>query len=720
MKGLNDDIRQTMARNQEILELKRLGRRNYRLTELKAQHRRETLLTAFEYDSRGAWFKLTEREKQEKEYVVKALSCGTFLNPWNDYHLHYREAHFPQQFLEDRDAVLAYVSQKDFQKKFRSSLFEVPESLRDDREVILEVCRKNSKALSVASERLKDDWDVVMAALQEGSSHCLDQFEYVSPRLRRNKDLVRVQMEMACRDDEENFNSLDFLKHAELSTKDEKQLALECMNLLKITGNSSIFLNYCSTALKDDKDVMMRFIEDDSWWMLEYCSERLRACDEVVNAAVSQSSKALRYSLRETDVSSFTVLTNDKDKVVEYLDEGGSLHGLPNDMKTEPEVILKAIRKGYIGFDDIPVCFHEQKAYILAAVDADPEANIYSRLPNHLQNDQELCIEMMKLGYAGAKDMFDNIPELYRSRDAILAAIPIDFEELDQVVARCPFHDDNEVMLEACLRDSLCLELLSDRLISDNDFMRDLILKSSCCAPLLHTSDDFHIQNIDVVAKVIKRCDLHESILLLDDGQLADDVWNNRLVVLEAIKKGWKVLDKVEPGSPLLEDAELVRLAIKECGPSELRYASLTLRNDHDFIHSVANISGQALYHAPDWALQDDDILTTAIANDPCTILACFDGLGVDEDFETVVELASRVRARLELHDTFVRVFLCGIAIVTAHQSPATRCYLPRLDKGFETTITFKKSIAEYLGVPMKEEIHRLRVASTNLSKFGY
>ena len=63
------------------------------------------------------------------------------------------------------------------------------------------------------------------------------------------------------------------------------------------------------------------------------------------------------------------------------------------------------------------------------------------------------------------------------------------------VVARCPFHDDDEVMLKACLRDSMCLDLLSERLLSDDDFMRDLILKSSCCATLLYASDDFHIQN---------------------------------------------------------------------------------------------------------------------------------------------------------------------------------------------------------------------------------
>ena len=92
---------------------------------------------------------------------------------------------------------------------------------------------------------------------------------------------------------------------------------------------------------------------------------------------------------------------------------------------------------------------------------------------------------------------------------------------------------------------------------------------------------------IDVVAKVIERCDFYESSLLLDDGQLSRTVWNNRLVLLEAIKKGWSVLVKVEPGSPLLDDAELVRLAIKECGPSELRFASWTLKNDRDFIHSV-------------------------------------------------------------------------------------------------------------------------------------
>lgn len=138
------------------------------------------------------------------------------------------------------------------------------------------------------------------------------------------------------------------------------------------------------------------------------------------------------------------------------------------------------------------------------------------------------------------------------------------------------------------------------------------------------------------------------------------------------------------------------------------------------FILLFININGRAVRHAAGWVWQDDGILTTAIANDTCTIVECFDGSRDDEDFETVVNFASRVRARLELYDTFVRVFLCGIAIIRPHQSPATRCSLPRLDKGFETTITFKKSIADYLGVPMKEELHPLRTASTNLHKLGY
>ena len=153
-----------------------------------------------------------------------------------------------------------------------------------------------------------------MAAPQEGSSHCLDQFEYASIRLRGNKDLLLAQMEMACRDDEENFISLDFLKHAKLSTKDKKQLALESMSFLKATGNCSIFLEYCSPALKDDKDVMLRFIEEGSWLMLGHCSDRLSACDEVVNLAVSQSNRALKYSLRETDVPSFSAPTDNKNK----------------------------------------------------------------------------------------------------------------------------------------------------------------------------------------------------------------------------------------------------------------------------------------------------------------------------------------------------------------------------------------------------------------------
>jgi len=200
--------------------------------------------------------------------------------------------------------------------------------------------------------------------------------------------------------------------------------------------------------------------------------------------------------------------------------------------------------------------------------------------------------------------------------------------------------------------------------------------------------------------------------ILISTVRLTDGVWSHRSVVVAAINKGWSVLDRLDSESPLRDDAELVRLAVKN-SPSQRQYASTNLRSDHHFILSLVNANGRTMRYAERWLWNDEDVLVAATANSPAAIADCF-GSGSNDDFEHVVAFASRVRSRLKLCDTFVREVLWGIAVVTLHQPPALR-HLLLLDQGTETTVVFMKLIAGYLGVPISAELHRLRKASAIL-----
>lgn len=146
------------------------------------------------------------------------------------------------------------------------------------------------------------------------------------------------------------------------------------------------------------------------------------------------------------------------------------------------------------------------------------------------------------------------------------------------------------------------------------------------------------------------------------------------LHVLAALKKCEQVLHRLDPDSPFLDDAEIVRLAVKKC-PSELLYVSECLRGERKFILSLVKIDGRSLSYADEHLRLNDDVLTAAVANYRKTILNLFDSRSSD-DFERIVLFASRVRSKLELHHTFVNEFLRCISVVGPQEAPANRCRL--------------------------------------------
>ena len=112
----------------------------------------------------------------------------------------------------------------------------------------------------------------------------------------------------------------------------------------------------------------------------------------------------------------------------------------------------------------------------------------------------------------------------------------------------------------------------------------------------------------------------------------------------------------------------------------------------------------------------DFDLLLVAVASSRMTLQAFRHYKGSYGDLSQLIEFASRVNKRFKTAEVFIFEFLRGISIVKPHVAPALRCHLPKLDCGPEIA----RQIAEFVGVPLGEELRHLRSASANLAFWGY
>lgn len=85
-----------------------------------------------------------------------------------------------------------------------------------------------------------------------------------------------------------------------------------------------------------------------------------------------------------------------------------------------------------------------------------------------------------------------------------------------------------------------------------------------------------------------------------------------------------------------------------------------------------------------------------------------------DDEEDFWVDAFRTVQEKLQSHDVFVKVMLGGIMTSKGGSTP-----LSLLNQGTETSSAFIKPIAEYLGVPMGEELRMLRKARKSLAFMG-
>jgi len=159
--------------------------------QLEADHQAHVKRAAILLDAEGRWLKsLSRSERRKREYVLLALQSKKVPQQlkWGSF-----DRHCSNALKHDKEIFMQRLDLEEFESMYKESVFRgLPNRFRDDKEVMLKVVSKSSQTLSLASEKLQNDRDVVMAAIQSPHKCAPLAIQHASNKLQGDKRLARV------------------------------------------------------------------------------------------------------------------------------------------------------------------------------------------------------------------------------------------------------------------------------------------------------------------------------------------------------------------------------------------------------------------------------------------------------------------------------------------------------------------------------------------------
>lgn len=189
---------------------------------------------------------------------------------------------------DDKDIILAAVNNGGIH-----TLSYASERLRDDKEVVLTAVIKNPESLQYASDRLKDSELIVKTAMDRHNER--NPLQYASERLRTNPELLNSNKEVVISDREKAMEAIredhTKLKYVDKSLLNNKDFI---MDAVKVTVG--IAIEYTSDELKKDADVVLASLSRVNINALETAGAEIRDNKDFMMKAVAIRGDALYYA----------------------------------------------------------------------------------------------------------------------------------------------------------------------------------------------------------------------------------------------------------------------------------------------------------------------------------------------------------------------------------------------------------------------------------------
>ena len=487
------------------------------------------------HEARKLWSNiLTDVERNSSPIVYKLLEYSGSHNvfgydPWKEDSFH-RLDDLPNKFINDANAFIAFTTDNGFCRNF-GNYYEVPEQFRDNSDAMKAASSIFPTSLRDASHRIRDDEDIVFAVCVANEWSNMEAIQFASDRLKSDKQFISKCLVVTSKRWEKDKNSghygvYDWLRYGYIFKGHEDDETWsnvsngnftvrdmsDFLNLVPHNQMVDVALHYPNEFFDDEAAILelLKRIEGPTGRasIFDRCSKSVRSKKEVRELIDPNDVQRI-----ETDVDSEVA------DVVNQISAGKikRFDAIPEAYRILGDILSQAVQSGWFDSKDDCMAF---TASIKEAKDVwedrhelwweEYENNsfeLYSSLPEHLQTDEEICLKLLESGYPRYEAMFEKVPSLYRSKQALKAMLNIVDSEFDRqpeeidFIRRSPFRGDKELMVLACNVEEENINLANQELFEDRDFVE----RVSHPAAIARSSAEFQLNNPDLVEAAIEQ-----------------------------------------------------------------------------------------------------------------------------------------------------------------------------------------------------------------------
>ena len=276
----------------------------------------------------------------------------------------------PEELRDDRDIVKTVIMNYGFDR-----FIDIPSVFHDDKEIVMTAAEYQS-VLPYCSERFRDDKEVVLAAI----TLCPEDISFASKRLRDDK-------EVALKDVARNGRMLGWFSER---LRDDKEVVLAAI------GNNPNGICYASERLNNDDDII--------WEAIKCVIDRhIKTGDYVLHL------NRLPEKTWENKDMALYIIKNADNYLFDREKYPSPYCYLPKRLRDDEEVILAALTCCGTVLKIVPEKYKNNELFVTAAIENDAEAIFYAS--ERLHKDCKL----LRLALSMAKNQRKREKEVYKN-----------------------------------------------------------------------------------------------------------------------------------------------------------------------------------------------------------------------------------------------------------------------------------------------------------------
>lgn len=257
-------------------------------------------------------------------------------------------------------------------KEGRLNLQNVPQELRDDRDVVLAAIEKNGLDLQYAAKKFQNDPTIVLVAVKQNGL----ALEFASEELRNKNEIVIPAL---CK-------TLHAFQHVSNRIKNDKEFIDGAM-----MGLGATVLNYASKEIRNNKDFMLQCVKKKGLVVM-YASDELKKDKEIAAASIiSTNGIAIAFLPKEwmSDADFILSLFKQESKLGEFV-----LNKVSSELFSDRNFMRRLVKIKGITLKYASEELRRDKKIVRAAIKQDPQALRYA--PKSLRGDSKVVMQVLK------------------------------------------------------------------------------------------------------------------------------------------------------------------------------------------------------------------------------------------------------------------------------------------------------------------------------------